>query len=86
VLGPYLEQVQYYKYLGSTVNGDNSIEKELQYRITLGNKAYYGRQFFFKSRLLSKKPKLKLHWSIIRPIVTYANEAWVLQEIIKKIR
>ena len=37
----YLEQVQYYKYLGSTVNSDNSIEEDMQYRITLGNKAYY---------------------------------------------
>jgi hypothetical protein len=29
----YLEQVQSYKYLGSTVNSDNSIEGEIQYRI-----------------------------------------------------
>jgi hypothetical protein len=68
----YLEQVQSYKYLGSTVNSDNAIEEEIQYRITLGNKAYYDKQFFFKSRLVSKKSKLKLYWSIIRPIVTYA--------------
>jgi hypothetical protein len=44
----YLEQVQSYKYLGLTVNSDNSIEEEFQYRITLGNKAYYANQFFFK--------------------------------------
>jgi len=61
----HLEQVQSYKYLGSTVNSDNSIEEELQHRITLGNKAYYANQLFFKSRLVSKKPKLKLYWSII---------------------
>jgi hypothetical protein len=51
----YLEQVQSYKYLGSTVNRDNSIEEEIQYRIRLGNKAFYANQFLFKSRLLSKK-------------------------------
>jgi len=34
----YLEQVQSYKYLGSTVNSVNSVEEETQYRITLGNK------------------------------------------------
>ena len=56
----YLEQVQSYKYLGSTVNSGNSIEEEMQYRITLGNKAYYANQFHFKSRLVSKKSKLKL--------------------------
>ena len=50
----YLEQVRSNKYLGSTVNSDNSIEEEIQYRITLGNEAYYANQFF-KSRLFSKK-------------------------------
>jgi len=71
------------KYLGSTVNSDHSIEEETQHRITLGNKAYYAKQFFFKSRLISKKSKLKLYWSIIRPIVTYVCEKWVLKETIK---
>ena len=37
----HLEQVQSYKYLGSTVNSDKSIKEEIQHRITLGNKAYY---------------------------------------------
>ena len=66
----YLEQVQSYKYLGSTVNSDNSIEGEIQYRVTVGNKAHYVNQIFFKSRLVSKKSKLKLYCSIIRPTVT----------------
>jgi hypothetical protein len=56
----HLEQVQSYKYLGITVNSDNSIEEEIQHIITLGNKAYYANQFLFKSRLVSKKSKLKL--------------------------
>jgi hypothetical protein len=41
-------------------------------------------QFLFKSRLVSKKLKMRLYWSIIRPIVTYASETWVLKETIKK--
>jgi len=61
----YLEQVQSYTYLVPTVNSDNSIEEEIQHRITLGNKANYANQFLFKSRLVSKKSKLKLYWSII---------------------
>ena len=65
------------------MNSDNSAEEESQYRITVGNKAHYANQCFFKSRLVSKKSKLKLYWSIIRPIVTYACEAWVLEETIK---
>jgi hypothetical protein len=65
------------------VNSDNSREGEIQHRITLGNKAYYANQLFFKSRLVSKKSKFKLYWSIIGPIVTYACETWVLKETIK---
>ena len=55
----YLEQVQSYKYLGSTVNSDNSIlvEEETRNRITLGNKTYHAKEFLFKSRLFSKKLK-----------------------------
>ena len=64
----YLEQVQSYKYLGSTVNSDNSIEEGFQHRITLGNKAYYANQFFFKSTLVSKKNKLQ-----IRSITNYLD-------------
>jgi hypothetical protein len=72
-----------YKYLGSVVNSDTSIEEEIQHRITVGNKAYYANQILFKSRLVSKKSKLKLYWSIIRPTVTYACETWVLKETMK---
>ena len=40
----------------------------------------------FQNKLLSKKSKLKLYWTIIRPIVTYACETWVLKEnIIQKL-
>jgi len=59
------------------VNSDNSIEEVIR------NKVYHANQFLFKSRLVSKKLKMKLYWSIIRPIVTYACETWVLKETTK---
>jgi hypothetical protein len=65
------------------VNSDNSIEEEIQHRVTLGNKAYYADQFLFKSRLVSKKSKLKLYWSIIRLVVAFVCETWVLKETTK---
>jgi len=37
-----------------------------------------------KNRLVAKKSKLKLYWSIKRPIVIYACEAWVLKDTMKK--
>jgi len=37
---------------------------------------------FFKSRLVTKQSKLKLYRTVIRPIVTYASETWVLKKTI----
>ena len=49
-------------------------------------KAYYANLKFFKSRLVTKSSKLKLYRTVIRPIVTYALETWVLKEnIIQKL-
>jgi len=81
----YVEQVKQYKYLGSIIN-DNAIEEEVKERIALGIKACYANLKFFKSRLVTKGSKLKLYRTVIRPIVTYASETWVLKEnIIQKL-
>jgi len=76
-----IEQVHQYKYLGSIINDNNSIEEEIKERIVLGTKAYYANLKFFKSKLVTKYSKLKLYRSVIRPIVTYASETWVLKKI-----
>jgi len=44
-------------------------------------RAYYANPKFFKNRLVTKYSKLKLYRTVIRPIVTYASETWVLKEI-----
>jgi hypothetical protein len=80
----HLEQVTSFKYLGSIVNGNNSIEEEIKERIILGNKAFYANQALFKSKLLSKKAKLKIYWTSVRPVITYACETWVLKKTIKQ--
>jgi len=36
----------------------------------------------FKSRLVTKQSKLKFYRTVIRPIVIYASETWVLKETI----
>jgi hypothetical protein len=80
----HLKQVKLFKYLGSIINGNNSTEEEINERIVLGNKAYYAYQALFKSKLLSKNSKLQMYWALVRPMVTYACETWVLNESIKQ--
>jgi hypothetical protein len=74
-----IEQVHHYKYLGSIINDSNSTDEEIKERIVLGTKAYYANLKFFKIKF-TNDTKLKLYRSVIRPIVTYASETWVLKE------
>jgi hypothetical protein len=79
----HLEQVKSFKYLGSTVNGNNSIEEEMMEKISLGNRAFYANQDLFKSKLLTKNSKLRMYETLVRPVATYACETWVRKENIE---
>ena len=70
------KQVKSFKYPGSNVNTDNTIEE----RIAVGNKAFYTNKKMFRNKLISKMAKLKLYCSVIRLLITYACETWVLKE------
>jgi len=61
MISKHLEQLKFYKCLGLSVNGDNSIEEEIKERTDLGNKAHYAHQKILISKLILKKAKLKLH-------------------------
>jgi hypothetical protein len=76
------EQVKTFKYLGSIINTDNTMEEEIKERIALGNKVYFANKKMFQSNLISKRGKLKLYYTVIRPIVTYSCETWILKETI----
>jgi hypothetical protein len=74
------EKTKAFKYLGSIINEDNSIEQEVQERIAAGNRAYFANKMMFTSKQMSRKVKLKLYRTVIRPVVTYACETWTLKD------
>jgi sorting nexin-29 len=74
------DQVNSFKYMGSMVNTDNTIEEEIKERIVAGNRAMYVHKKLFTSQLISGDVKLQLYKALIRPTVTYACETWVLKE------
>jgi len=82
----HIDHVTPFSYLGTVVNGNNTLEEEIRERIAKGNKAFCANKTLFKSNLVFRKSKLKLYCSVIRPVVVYGCETWVLKEsIIQKL-
>ena len=63
------ERVEVFKYLGTTLTYQNSIAEEIKGRFSSGNAYYHSVQNLLSSMLLSKNLKIKLHSTIILPVV-----------------
>jgi hypothetical protein len=74
----FIERVEEFKYLGTTLTDQNSIQEEIKSRLKLGNACYNSVQNLLFSRLLSKNLKIKVYRTIILPVVLYGCEAWSL--------
>ena len=66
-----IERVEEFKYLGTTLTDQNSIQDKIKNRLKLGNAYYHSVQNLLSSRLLSKNLKIKIHRTIILPVVLY---------------
>ena len=49
-----IESVEEFKYLGTTLTNENSIQKEIKSRLKLGNACYHSVQKLLSSSLLFK--------------------------------
>ena len=72
------ERVEEFKYLGTTLKDQNSIQEEIKSRLKLGNACYYSVQNLLCSRLLSKNLNIKIYRTITLPVVLYRCETWSL--------
>ena len=57
----HIERMEEFKYLGTTLTDQNSIQEEIKSRLKLGNACYYSVQNLLSSRLLSKNLKIKIY-------------------------
>jgi len=69
-----IERVEEFKYLGTTLTNQNSIQEEIKSWLKLANACYYSVQNLLSSRLLSKNLKNKICRTIILPVVLYGCE------------
>jgi len=71
------EQVQEFKYLGTTLNNRNIMHGEINIRLKSANRCLKALNNLFKSKLLLRKTKEQLYVSYLRPVLTYACATWV---------
>jgi len=72
------ERVEEFKYLGTTLTNQNSIQEEIKSRLESGNARYNLVQNLLSSSLLSKILNIKIYRTIILPVVLYGCETWSL--------
>jgi len=69
-----IERVEEFKYLGTTLIYQNSIQEGIKSRLKLGNACYYSVQNLLSSSFLFKTLKIKIYRTIILPVVLYGCE------------
>jgi len=72
------EGVSEFKYLGNIIENNNGNDRCIKERIQTGNKAYYANLQMLKSKIISRRPKLQIYKTLIRPVVTCGAETWTL--------
>jgi len=80
-IGNYVfKRVDNFKYLSTVVNKMNSRSVEVNARLIMAIRAYCGLQNHMKSRNISRNIKTLLYKTLIRPVLTYGAETWVLSK------
>ena len=62
-----IEKVEEFKYLGTTLTNQNSIQEEVKSRMKSGHACYYSMQNLLSSSMLSKNMKVKIYRTISVP-------------------
>jgi hypothetical protein len=74
----FFENVEQFRYLGTTITNRILIQEEIKRRLNSGNACYHSVQNLLSSRLLSKNIKIRIYKTIILPMVLYGCETWSL--------
>lgn len=72
------ERVSDFKYLGTVINDQNKLKAEINNRIKSANKCFFGLKKQLRSRLISRRTKVRLYKTLILPVLLYASETWTL--------
>jgi hypothetical protein len=62
------EGIQNCRYLGTLIDSKNEISEEIKSGTTAGNR------HIFRSRAMSKRVKIQIHRTMVKPVVIYVRE------------
>ena len=68
-----------FKYWGTILTNQSSIQGEIKNRLKSGNASYHSVQNLLSSSLLSKNIKIKIHKTKILSVVLFRCETWLLR-------
>jgi hypothetical protein len=74
---PY-ESVEEFKYLGTNLSNQNSIQEEVKSRLKLGNACYHSVRNLLSTSLIYRNINIKIHRTSILSVVFYGCETWSL--------
>jgi Reverse transcriptase (RNA-dependent DNA polymerase) len=72
------EVVKEFVYLGSLVTPNNDVSLEIQRRIQTANRCFFGLRKQLQSRHFSLSTKNIIYKTLIRPVLLYGSETWML--------
>ena len=82
--GIRIETVESFKYLGTVMSQNAGMAEEVTARIGAANRCYYSLTDLFKRRSISRKTKLRIYNTVIRPLLIYGCETWSLTKALEK--
>ena len=65
------ERAEQVNYLGTTLTNENSIQEDMKRRLKSGNACHHSVQNLLSSSFLSRNIKIKIHKTVILPVVLY---------------
>ena len=74
------ERVNSFVYLGTLITTDINTSAEINNRITVDNRSYFGLVNIIKVKNINRKYKVIIYKTIIKPILMYGAETWVLSK------
>ena len=74
------ERVNSFVYLGTLITTDNKTSAEINNRITLTNRSYCRLMNILKAKNLNRKYKVIIYKTLIKPVLMYGAETWVLSK------